>query len=425
MSTVHEEQAVHDTQPVPDEQAALVFADGRKDIRSDFPVLSRTVDGIPLNYLDSAATSLKPQPVIDAIVRYYSQVGGNIHRGKHMLSEEASQGYESARVRVARMLGVRADEVVFTSGTTHGINLIALGLHLTKQDLVLVSADSHHSQQLPWRRHARTEWIDVAPDGTVDLDEYAELLRCRPTLVAITQCSNVTGRHAPVAEMTALAHEAGALVVVDAAQSAPHQQIDMPALGADALAFSAHKMMGPTGIGVLVLRPGLRERMNPPILGGGTVDWVDLDEVRLRRAPYRFEAGTPHIAGAYGLHTAIDYLTRIGWRELAEHDRRMGRLLNEEAARRDYLTVLGDGPGERSGLISFAVRGLPDLTDLARVMSDSYGVMCRSGKHCAQPYVDAFGQGQVLRLSAYAYTTEEEVREAFAALDEAVPLIRA
>jgi cysteine desulfurase/selenocysteine lyase len=405
-------------------QRALHFADGRTDIRADFPVLGRTVDGIPLNYLDSAATSLKPQVVIDAIVRYYSEVGGNIHRGKHMLSEEASQAFETARTRVARLLRVPGGEVVFTAGTTHGINIVALGLGLTARDLVLIGTESHHSHQLPWRHLARTEWIRSRPDGTVDLDHYAELLRLRPTVVALTHCSNVTGRHAPVAAMAAMAHDVGAIVVVDAAQSMPHQEVDVPALGADALAFSAHKMMGPTGIGGLVLRPALRDRLDPAILGGGTVDWVDVHEMRLRRAPHRFEAGTPHIAGAYGLHAAIDYLDRIGRRQVAEHDLRMGRLLGEEAARRDYLSVLGPGDGERSGLISFAVRGLPDLTDLARVMSDSYGVMCRSGKHCAQPYVDAFDQGQVIRLSAYAYTSEDDIRTAFAALDEAVPLIR-
>jgi cysteine desulfurase/selenocysteine lyase len=404
-------------------EAAVVFSDGRTDLRPDFPVLSRTVDGIALNYLDSAATSLKPQAVIDAIVHYYTRVGGNIHRGKHMLSEEASHAFESARVHAARMLGVRAHEVIFTAGTTHGINLVALGLGLCAEDLVLVSSDSHHSHQLPWRHHARVEWIGAGHDGLVDLDQYAQLLRGRPAVVALTHCSNVTGRHAPIAEMAALAHEAGAAVIVDAAQSAPHQRIDVPALGADALVFSAHKMLGPTGMGVLVLRPPLRDRLRAPMVGGGTVDWVDVDEVRLRNAPHRFEAGTPHIAGAYGLTAAIDYLEQIGWSEVAEHDRRMGRLLSREAARRDYLTVLGSADGERSGLISFAVHGLPDLTDLARVMSDSYGVMCRSGKHCAQPYVDSFGLGQVLRLSAYVYTTEEDVQHAFTALDEAVPLV--
>ena len=405
-------------------EQAVRFADGRTDIRADFPVLARTVDGTPLNYLDSAATSLKPQAVIDAIVRYYSEVGGNIHRGKHMLSEEASTAFETARVRVAQLLRVPGGEVVFTAGTTHGINIVALGLGLTDRDLVLIGADSHHSNQLPWRHLARTEWIRSRPDGTVDLDHYAELLQLRPAVVALTQCSNVTGRHAPIADMTAMAHDVGAITVVDAAQSMPHQDIDVPALGADALAFSAHKMLGPTGIGVLVLRPALQERLDPAILGGGTVDWVDVDEMRLRRAPHRFEAGTPHIAGAYGLHAAIDYLDRIGRSEVAAHDLRMGWLLAEEAARRDYISVLGPGDGERSGLISFAVRGLPDLTDLARVMSDSYGVMCRSGKHCAQPYVDAFDQGQVMRLSAYVYTTDLDVRDAFAAIDEAVPLLR-
>ena len=401
----------------------LRSADGSEEIRDDFPVLSRTVDGVPVVYLDSAATSLKPRPVIDAVVRYYAEVGANIHRGKHMLSEEASQEYETARFRVAELVGAQSNEVLFTAGTTHGLNLVALGLDLRPDDLVLIGADSHHSHQLPWRRHTRTEWIPVLPDGTVDLDRYAELLELRPAVVALTHCSNVTGRYAPIEKMADLAHERDALVVVDAAQSVPHRTIDVHALGADALAFSAHKMMGPTGIGVLVLGAALHDRLEPAILGGGTVDWVDLDRFVLRRLPHRFEAGTPDIAGAYGLRAAVDYLDRLGWAELSEHDLRMGELLQDGASERDYLSVAGPGPGDRGGILSVAVRGCPDLTDLARILSDSYGVMCRTGHHCAQPYVDSFGHHQVLRLSAYAYTTEDDIAAAFRALDETVPLV--
>ena len=401
------------------------FADGRGDIRADFPVLSRTVDGVPVVYLDSAATSLKPQPVIDAMVRYYAEVGANIHRGKHMLSEEASDAYERARQRVAESVGARGDEVVFTAGTTHGLNTVAVGLGLSADDLVLVGADSHHSHQLPWRHHARVEWIPVRADGTPDLGRYAELLRRRPAVVALTHCSNVTGRYAPIAEMAALAHEHGAVTVLDAAQSAPHRAVDIHGLGVDALAFSAHKMMGPTGIGVLVLGPGLLDRLPPAMHGGGTVDWVTTDEVVWRRPPHRFEGGTPHIAGAYGLHAAIDYLGRLGWTHLAEHDRRMGQRLLEEAERRDHLSVVAPGVGDRGGIVSVAVRGCRDLGELARILSDSYGVMCRTGHLCAQPYVDAAARGQVLRISTYAYTTEDDVTTAFKALDEAFPLLGA
>jgi cysteine desulfurase/selenocysteine lyase len=401
----------------------LCFADGRSDIRADFPVLSRKVDGMPVIYLDSAATSLKPHAVIDAVVRYYTEIGANIHRGKHMLSEEASDAYERARQRVAEFLGARCDEVVFTSGTTGGINAVAAGLGLDPGDLVLVSVDAHHSQQLPWRARARVEFIPVGADGAVDVDRYAELLRRRPAVVALTHCSNVTGRYAPVAELAQLARAHGALTVLDGAQSVPHRRADMGALGVDALALSAHKMMGPTGIGVLVLGPALAGRLPPAALGGGMVDWVDVEKVVWRRSPHRFEAGTPHIAGAFGLHAAVDYLERLGLAELAAHDRSMGELMRAEAARRDYLSVVAAGPGDCGGILSMAVRSCADLTELARILSDSYGVMCRTGHHCAQPFVDAFGRGQVLRMSAYAYTTGGDITAAFEALDEAVPLV--
>ncbi|HEX5117817.1 MAG TPA: aminotransferase class V-fold PLP-dependent enzyme [Pseudonocardiaceae bacterium] len=396
---------------------------GWRHVRADFPVLSRTVDGVPVVYLDSAATSLKPRAVTEAVVRYYTEVSANIHRGKHMLSEEASDEYERARQRVAEFVGARSESVVFTPGTTYGVNLVAAGLGLSADDVVLVGADTHHSQQLPWRRHARVEFIPVGTDGAVDLARYAELLRQRPKVVAITHCSNVTGRYAPVAAMAGLAREHGALVVVDGAQSVPHRPVDVAALGADALVFSAHKMLGPTGIGVLVLGPSLIDRLPPWSTGGGMVDWVDTEQVVWRRAPHRFEAGTPHIAGTYGLRAAVDYLDELGMAEVAEHDRRLGELLSAEAARRDYLSVLGPLSGDRGGIVSVAVRGRADLTELARMLSDSFGVMCRTGHHCAQPYVESFGRGQVLRISGYVYTNEQDVRAAFDALDQTVPLL--
>lgn len=406
---------------------AARFADGRADVRADFPVLRRTVDGAPVVYLDSAATSLKPQSVIDATVRYYTEVGANIHRGKHMLSEEASDAYERARQRVAEFLGARTADVVFTAGTTHGINLVAAGLRLNRDDLVLVNADAHHSQQLPWRQRGRVEFIPVLADGSLDLDRYAELLRKQPAVVALTHCSNVTGRYAPVSELASMARAAGAVTILDAAQSVPHQRIDMTALGVDVLACSGHKMLGPTGIGLLVVSADLADRLALESTGGGTVDWVEVDRAVFRRPPHRFEAGTPHIAGAYGLHAAVDYLERLGLAEVTAHDQRIGELMWAQAEQRDYLSVIGPGSGGRGGIrggiLSMAVAGCADLTDLARILSDSYGVMCRTGHHCAQPFVDAFGHGHVLRMSGYVYTTDDDVEAAFRALDEAVPLV--
>ena len=392
-------------------------------VRADFPVLNRTVDGVPVVYLDSAATSLKPTVVTEAITHYYTDVSANIHRGKHMLSEEASDTYEAARHRVAEFVGARTEGVVFTSGTTYGLNLVAAGLGLSQESLVLVGADTHHSQQLPWRHHARTEFIPVGADGAVDLDRYAELLRARPAVVAINHCSNVSGSYAPVATMARMAREHGALTVLDAAQSVSHRSMDFADLGVDALAFSAHKMLGPTGIGVLVLSPELADRLPPLTHGGGMVDWVDPDSVVWRRAPHRFEAGTPHIAGAYGLHAAVGYLQRLGMDRVAEHDRAMGALMTQQAQQRDYLSVLGPLSGDRGGILSVAVRGCSDLTEMARILSDSYGVMCRTGHHCAQPFVSQFGLGQVLRMSAHVYTSEDDISAGFQALDEVYPLV--
>jgi len=392
-------------------------------LRADFPMLGREVDGMPLTYLDNAATTLKPRAVIAAVTRYYTEIGANIHRGKHILSDEASDGYEAARSRVAAFVGARSDEVVFTAGTTMGLNLVAAGLDLAPGALAVVSPDAHHSLLLPLRERCRVEWLPSTPGGTVDLAGYAALLERRPAVVALTHCSNVTGRYTPVAELAAMAHEHGALVVVDAAQSVPHRRLRMADLGADAVAFSAHKMLGPTGIGVLVLGPAMADRLRPTLTGGGTVDWVDRTSSVPRRAPYRFEAGTPHIAGAFGLLAAVDYLDRLGSASVAAHDALLADVLATEVAKRDYLTEVAAGPADRSAIISFAVRGAPDLTEFARALSDSYGVMCRSGHLCAQPFVDAAAGGQVLRMSAYLYNTADEIRAAFAALDELHPVL--
>jgi cysteine desulfurase / selenocysteine lyase len=395
----------------------------REGVRADFPVLDREIDGTRVTYLDSAATSLKPRAVIDAVTRYYTEVSANIHRGKHMLSEEASDAYEGARTRVAAFLGVRAAQVVFTANTTHALNIVAAGVDLSPDDLVLVSRDAHHSLQLPLRARAKVEWLPVREDGAVDLDAYAAQLARHPVLVAITHCANVTGRYAPVAQLAALAREHGARTVVDGAQSVPHRQVRLPDLGADALAFSAHKMLGPTGIGVLALSEELAAGLRPLELGGGVVDWVDTRSWVLRRAPHRFEAGTPHIAGAYGLRAAVDYLDDLGLAEVAEHDRWLAELMYTEAAKRDYLTVLDPAPADRSAVLSAAVRGIDDLTELARALSDSYGVMCRSGHLCAQPFVDDLAGTAVLRLSAYVYNTPDDIHRAFDALDELHPFL--
>ena len=356
--------------------------------------------------------------MVDAVVHYYTHVSANIHRGKHMLSEEASSAYEHARAVVAQLLNARADSVVFTANTTAGLNLVAAGLRLSPDDLVLVPLDAHHSNLLPWRLHAQVALVRLHADATIDLDHYAELLERRPKVVALNHCSNVTGLYAPVAEMARLAKAAGAVVVVDAAQSMPHRRLDVEALGADFVAFSAHKMLGPTGIGVLCAGNDALAMLEPSVVGGGTVDWVDVDGERWRRAPHLHEGGTPHVAGAYGLTAAVEYLNRLGWDAVARHDAGMAATLYEEASSRPWLRVVGgDATTERAGIVSFSIDGCPSLEEIARSLSDSYGVMCRSGHLCAQPLVDHFTEGEVLRISTYVYNDADEIRTAFDSLE--------
>ncbi|MEU4927574.1 aminotransferase class V-fold PLP-dependent enzyme [Streptomyces yokosukanensis] len=393
------------------------------DFRADFPVLRRVVDAGPLVYLDNAATSLKPQSVIDAMAGYYDSVSANIHRGKHILSEEASERFEQVRTRIAARLGVPPRNIVFTTNTTDGINLVASGLPLTETDLVAIPLDAHHSAQLPWRERCRTIWLAASPYATVDEESFRAALDRSPRVVVLTAASNVTGHTADLDRLTAQAREAGAWTVVDAAQLAPHR---LPRIGesVDALAFSAHKMLGPTGIGVLYLSDRLIEELTPSKLGGGTVDWADEHEFRLRRAPYRFEPGTPNISGVYGLGAALEYLDAIGEAELAARDQDLLTVLLAQAKARPYLTVLGGlSDRDRLPVLTVALRGVPDPSTIARALSDSYGVMCRSGYFCAQPYFAAHGQTAGLRIAPYLYNTEGEIEHTFAALDELHPLL--
>jgi cysteine desulfurase/selenocysteine lyase len=385
----------------------------------DFPVLSRRIDGDAITYLDNAATTLKPRSVIDAVAGYYAQTGANIHRGKHYLSEEASVLYERTRTTVADYLGAASNEIVLTHNTTHGLNMVAHGLAISSNDVVVMPLDSHHSAMLPWRRHAQVQWIRPCPDGALDLNHYHDLLRLRPKVVCLTHCSNVTGHYLPLAPMVMAAKEVGATVVVDAAQSIPHRRLDLATLPADFVAFSGHKMLGPTGTGVLFGRHEALAGLEPLQLGGGTVDWVDLDGFMMRKIPHRFEAGTPNIAGVIGLHVAIEYLSTLGASRLIEHDLRLGRRLIAEARQRPYIEIMADTDEfERAALLSIGIHGVQNLSDIARILSDSYGIMCRSGHLCAQPLVDSLTDSEVLRISAYVYNNEDDVCRVFDALDE-------
>jgi cysteine desulfurase/selenocysteine lyase len=388
-------------------------------IRSEFPGVSTQIDGLPVTYLDSAASSLKPQVMIDAVSEYYSGVSSNVHRGKNYSLDQVSECYEMARYRVAELLSCSGNEVIFLRNTTEAINLVASGLNLSKADDVVVFSDAHHSNLLPWMQSATIHTVGSTQSGNSDLAHYYQLLEIKPKIVAITHCSNVTGVYCPLAEMVMAAKAVGALVMVDAAQSVPHRKIDVKQLDIDYLCFSAHKMAGPTGVGVLYGKSHLLEQLKPTNLGGGMVDWVSAEDYQLRKIPHRFEAGTPHIAGAYGIRASIDYLNNIGFDKLEQHDRQLGRLMLSMALKRDYLRVINPDPAlDRGAVLSFEVPSMPNLDDVSRILSDSYGFMCRNGHLCAQPYVTQQSAAQVLRISAYIYTTEAEIEGFFNALDE-------
>jgi cysteine desulfurase/selenocysteine lyase len=386
----------------------------------DFPILSRVIDDNRLIYLDSAATSLKPVQVVSEISRYYLDVSANIHRGKHYLSEEASVFYEEGRYKVAQFIGAAGNEVVFVRNTTEALNVVANGLDIGKDDTILVCTDSHHSGYLPWVDKANVVFVRISAQGVVDLDHYEELLKLTPKVVSLTHCSNVSGLYAPIEKMAQMAKNVGAIVVVDAAQSIPHRRLNVNRLNIDFLAFSSHKMLGPTGIGVLYGRQQYLENLTPTYLGGGMVDWVDTAGYRSRKIPHKFEAGTPHIAGVYGLVAAIKYLEKIGFERVEDHDLALGKLLLSEALKREYIEVIAPGneATERCAIVSVKMKKQTNLGDIARMLSDSYGIMCRSGHMCAQPLVDHLANGEILRASGYLYNTKQDILAFFQALDE-------
>lgn len=393
-------------------------------IRGDFPGLTKELDGSPVIYLDSAATSLKPQCMIDAVNEYYSGISSNVHRGKNFSLELVSNKYEHARYRVSEFLSCSGNEVVFVRNTTEGINLVASGLELKDKELVIVCSDSHHSNFLPWVARSNTQVVKTTEDGKLDLQHFYALLEKKPRVVAINHCSNVTGVYSPIAEMATAAKSAGAIVLVDCAQSVPHRKINVKELDVDFVVFSGHKMLGPTGMGILYGKRELLESLTPLNYGGGMVDWVDLEEFRLRKIPHRFEAGTPHIAGAYGLGASIEYLNSIGFDFVEQHDRDLGKMMLEEATKRDYMEVVNpDSDLDRGAVLSIRIPNSPKLDDAARVLSDTYGIMCRNGHLCAQPYVDKHAKGQVLRISGYVYTSKEDISAFFAAMDEINPFL--
>ncbi len=386
-------------------------------IRKDFPILDREVrPGVQLIYLDSTATSQKPEAVIEAMNAFYRRSNANIHRGVHTLAEEATALYEQARTKVAKFINAASpNEVVYTRNTTESLNLIAYAwgrANLDSGDLVILTEMEHHSNLIPWQmlaaeRGIRLEFIPVTSDGLLDLETYRKLLLQDPKLVSFTHMSNVLGTITPAAEIIQLAHQTGALTLLDAAQSVPHLKVDVQALDVDFMAFSAHKMCGPSGIGGLYGKLKLLEDM-PPFMGGGEmIKEVHLRSFRPNSVPHKFEAGTPAIAESVGFGAAVDYLSAIGMEQVAGHEHEIIEYALERLEEVPGLKVFGPSADKKGGVASFTFDGIHPH-DVAQIL-DRDGIAVRAGHHCAQPLHEKFGIPATTRASFYLYSTKGEV----------------
>lgn len=384
-------------------------------IRRDFPILARTVNGHPLAFLDSAASSQKPRQVVEALVDYYYNHHANVHRGAHTLATEATEAYEQAHRKVAAFVGADPGEIVFTRNTTEALNLVASSwgrANLREGDEVVLSVAEHHANLLPWQRlrdelGVRLRFVGVTEDHRLDMAALEAALGPRTKLVTTFHMSNVLGTINPVRRLADLAHAAGALLLVDGAQGAPHLPVDVKALGADFYAFSGHKMLGPTGIGALYGRRELLEEMPPFLVGGEMIRKVTLEETTYTVPPKRFEAGTPSIAEAVGLGAAVDYLSAVGLERVHLHSQALTTRAIRGLRALAGVELYGPEGDDRGGLVTFTVEGVHPH-DLATAL-DQLGVAVRAGNHCAQPLAQELGLRASARASFYLYNTEEEV----------------
>jgi len=386
-------------------------------IKSDFPIFKRKIHtDQKLVYLDSAATSQKPEKMIQAMDDFYRNSNANIHRGIHELAEEATGLYEDARLRIARFLKVEdARQIIFTRNTTESINLVAKAwgsTFLQKNDLILLTRLEHHSNLVPWymlkeAKDLRISFIEITSSGELDLVQYAALLEQKPKLVAFTHMSNVTGTINPAQMITKMAHDAGAMVLIDGAQSAPHFPVNLTEIDADFFAFSAHKMCGPTGIGVLFGKYALLEQM-PAFLGGGDmIRKVTFEGFSANAIPYRFEAGTPSIAEGVGFGAAIDYLESVGMGAIAEHEQELTRYTMKVLGDEKGITIVGPDAEKRGGVVSFSMDGIHPH-DVAQIL-DSDGIAVRAGHHCAMPLHQHLNLPATTRASFYLYNSIDDI----------------
>lgn len=395
-----------------------------KEIRKLFPILDQEVNGHPLVYLDSAATSQKPYSVIEALNKYYQEDNSNVHRGVHTLGTRATDKYEGAREKVRRFINASStSEVIFTRGTTTSINTIANSFgrdNVKEGDEIVISYMEHHSNLIPWqqlakRNHATLKYVPMQEDGTITLEDVRNTVTSKTKIVAIMHVSNVLGTINPIKEITKIAHNNGAFMVVDGAQSTPHLKVDVQDLDCDFYAFSGHKMCGPTGIGVLYGKKQLLENMEPIEFGGEMIDFVDLYDSTWKELPWKFEGGTPIIAGAIGLGAAIDFLEEIGMENILNHEHHLAEYALNRLKEIDGLSVYGPlNPMARAGVVTF---NLDDVHphDLATVL-DAEGIAVRAGHHCAQPLMKWLKVSATARASFYLYNTEEDIDRFIAGL---------
>jgi cysteine desulfurase / selenocysteine lyase len=384
-------------------------------VRKDFPILAQKVHGKSLVYLDNGATSQKPRAVIEALERYYAAENSNIHRGVHYLSERATAAYEAARDKVRGFVNARREqEIVFVRGTTEAINLVAQSYgrtFLKEGDEIIVSAMEHHSNIVPWQMlceqvRAKLRVIPINHNGELVTEEYCRLLNERTKFVSITHVSNALGTIVPVKELVRLAHERGVPVLVDGAQAVPHVKVDVEDIGCDFYAFSGHKMFGPTGVGVLYGRSELLEAMPPYQGGGDMISLVTFEKTHYNVLPYKFEAGTPHIAGGIGLGAAIDYLAGLSWEQVAAHEHELLTYATAALSDIEGLRIIGTAK-EKAGVVSFVFDHV-HAHDIGTIL-DQEGVAVRAGHHCAMPAMQRFGVPATTRASFALYNTREEI----------------
>lgn len=387
------------------------------DIRKDFPILDQEVNGYPLVYLDSAATSQKPRQVIEAVANYYQNDNANVHRGVHTLGNRATEGYEDARETVRKFLNASStEEIVFTRGTTTALNLIAQSYgraNISEGDEILITYMEHHSNIIPWQQLAKAtgavlKYIDLEEDGTIALEKVSDAMTDRTKIVSMMYVSNVLGTMNPIKEITEIAHVHNAIMVVDAAQAAPHLKLDVQDLDCDFLAFSGHKLCGPTGIGALYGKKALLNEMEPIEFGGEMIDFVGLYDSSWKELPWKFEGGTPIIAGAIGMAAAIDYIESIGLDNIEKHEHELVAYAMEQMKTVEGLEIYGPrDSSKRAGIVTFNLDGVHPH-DLATVL-DMNGIAVRAGHHCCQPLMKWLEVSATARASFYLYNTKEDV----------------